>query len=153
MASLVNRNEIRRLQKAAREANTKHLREWMEAYENRLCEMYRQDYNKAYEEEVQLAIENFITAIAYTLHFSEETDFNKEKMLSFMDDLMTTVDLFKTGEYKPQDYKDELAKDGIIIQEYNYWKEFKHKQEKLDELIKEYEQKLKELDNNSEITH
>lgn len=153
MNSLVNRSEIRRLQKSAREADTKHLREWMMSYENRLNEMYRQDYNKAYEDEVQLAIENFITAIAYTLHFSEETNFNKDKMLSFMDDLMVTVNLFKTGEYKPQDYKDELAKDGIIIQEYDYWKEFKHKQQKLDELIQEYENKLKELDKSSENNH
>lgn len=153
MNSLVNRNEIRRLQKAAREADTKHLREWMISYENRLNEIFRQDYNKSYEEEVQLAIENFLTAIAYTLHYSEETSFQKEKLTSFMEDLFVTVNMFRTGEYKPEDYKEDLEKNGVFIQVYNYWEPLKHKQQKLDELIQEYEDKLKELDKNSDSNH
>ena len=68
MRNLLDRNELRRLEKAAREKDKKHLMEWAIAYED----MLRKEYEKAYEDEIQNAIDNFLVAIAYTLHFNEK---------------------------------------------------------------------------------
>lgn len=76
---------------------------------------YEKAYDKRFEKEMNDSIENFITAIMYTLHFSEITNLGKEKILEFMDDLLSTVDMFKTGEYSPEEYRSILEKEGIKI--------------------------------------
>lgn len=113
---ILNRTELRRLEKAAREKDKRHLVEWANQYDNQI----RLEYEKAYQDEINHSINVFLTAVAYTAHFSEETHLGKKKLPSFMSDLFVTIDMFRTGEYKPEEYKEELEKNGIYPDIYNY---------------------------------
>lgn len=124
MRDLLNREELRRLEKAAREKDKKHLMEWAMAYEG----MIRKEYEKAYEDEVQNAIDNFLVAIVYTLHFSEKTKFGPKKLPEFMEDLMVTIDMYRTGEYKPDEYLEELAKNGVTFEKHDWNKIYREKE-------------------------
>ena len=84
------------------------------------------------------SIQNFIAAIGYTLHFNEDLHLEKDELASFMDDLFVSVDLFRSGEYNPEDYTDQLKEDGIILSKYNYSKIF-------DNLGKNISTELKEI--------
>lgn len=113
---ILNRNELRRLEKAAREKDKRHLADWAMQYDNQI----RLEYEKAYHEEIDHSINVFLTAVAYTAHFSEETRLGKKKLPSFMEDLFVSIDMFRTGEYKPEEYKEELEKNGIYQDMYDY---------------------------------
>lgn len=104
-------NEIRRLQKAAREKNISHLIDWLKQFDDQV----RQEYENAFQKEVSEAIDNFCVAIAYALHFSEKTKFGEKRIKEFLDDTFVTVDMFRKGEYNPEDYKKQLAESGITI--------------------------------------
>lgn len=111
MKRTVDRNELRRLERATREKDKKHLLEWAEQFENQI----RQEYENAFQKELAEAIDNFCVAIAYALHFSEKTKFGNKRIKEFMDDVFVTVDMFTKGEYSPEDYRQELIKSGITI--------------------------------------
>ena len=106
-----NMNEIRRLQKAAREGDKKHLIEWFEQFDDQV----RREYERAFQLELGDAVTNFCVAIAYTLHFNEKTKFGAKRIRDFMEDLFVTVDLFKKGDYTPDDYKEKLSEEGIDL--------------------------------------
>lgn len=108
---IVNRNELRRLERAAREKDKKHLLEWAKQFEDQI----RQEYENAFQKELGDAIDNFCIAIAYALRFSEKTKFGNKRIKEFMDDVFVTVDMFTKGEYSPEDYRQELIKSGITI--------------------------------------
>lgn len=124
MRNMLNRDELRRLEKAAREKDKQHLKEWAMSYED----MLRREYEKAYEDEIQNAINSFLVAIAYTLHFSETTHFGPKKLPDFMEDLMVTVDMYRTGEYKPDEYLGELKKCGIYFEKHDWNKIYREKE-------------------------
>lgn len=111
MVSLLDKNEIHRLKKAAKDNNISKLYDWANQLEYQLS----QQYEKAFEQELEDALENFILTIVYTLHFHESTKFGKKRISEFMDDLLETIDMFKRGEAVPEDYKQQLKKDGIIF--------------------------------------
>lgn len=113
---ILNRNELRRLEKAAREKDKRYLADWAKQYDNQI----RLEYEKAYHEEIDHSINVFLTAVAYTAHFSEETKLGKKKLPEFMEDLFVSIDMFRTGEYKPEEYKEELEKNGIYQDMYDY---------------------------------
>lgn len=146
MDSLLNRNEIRRLEKAAREKDKKHLLEWARRFEDSI----RRIFEKEYQDEIQTSIDNFMIAVAYTLYFSEETVIKDKKDVGeFMSDLFSTLDLYRTGEYNPQEYKDILNKVGVFFDEYDYSKLYKNKLDKLDRLIKKYEDLIQQNTNDN----
>lgn len=146
MDSLLNRNEIRRLEKAAREKDKKHLLEWARRFEDSI----RRIFEKEYQDEIQTGIDNFMIAVAYTLYFSEETVIKDKKDVGeFMSDLFSTLDLYRTGEYNPQEYKDILNKVGVFFDEYDYSKLYKNKLDKLDRLIKKYEDLIQQNTNDN----
>lgn len=75
-----------------------------------------------------------------------------------MDDLFVSVDMFRKGEYKPEEYRDQLKEDGIEIAEYDYdrlYREkdapYKEKYEELVKFIKETKSKAKVVDEIKEI--
>lgn len=146
MDSLLNRNEIRRLEKAAREKDKKHLLEWAIQFEDSI----RRIFEKEYQDEIQTSVDNFMIAVAYTLYFSEETVIRDKKDVGeFMSDLFSTLDLYRTGEYNPQEYKDILNKVGVFFDEYDYSKLYKNKLDKLDKLIKKYEDLIQQNTNDN----
>lgn len=108
---IVNRNELRRLERAAREKDKKHLLEWAKQFEDQI----RQEYENAFQKELSEAIDNFCLAIAYALHFSEKTKFGEKRIKEFLNDTFVTVDMFRKGEYSPEEYKKQLSDAGIKI--------------------------------------
>ena len=62
----------------------------------------KQDYDKKYAKDLDNAISIFMLAIKYTLHFNEITHLDNEQLKDFMQDLLVTVDYFRTGEYNPR---------------------------------------------------
>lgn len=104
-------NEVRRLQKAAREKNKQHLIDWLNQFDYQV----RREYENAFQKELTEAIDNFCVAIAYALHFSEKTKFGEKRIKQFLDDTFVTVDMFRKGEYSPDEYKKQLNDAGIKI--------------------------------------
>lgn len=145
--SLLNRNEIRRLEKAAREKDKTKLAEWAGQFETQISESYRLEYEKQYQDEIQSSINNFLIALAYTLYFSEELLIDKTRLPNFIEDLMVTVDMYRTGESKPIDYLDQLKEAGVIFdkEDCNYNEIFNKRIERLEEMSRDYHKKLKEL--------
>ena len=107
----IDMNEIRRLQKAAREKNISHLVDWLKQFDAQV----RQDYEKAFESTLSDAIDDYVIAIAYALRFSEKTKFGNKRIKEFLDDVFVTVNMFVKGEYSPEDYRQQLIDSGITI--------------------------------------
>lgn len=109
--SLLDKNEMRRLQKAAKDKNMDKIYDWARQLEIQLLQRYERNFEK----ELAASIDNFIITIVYTLHFNESTRFGRKRIEEFMRDLLETVDMFKRGEAVPEDYQKILAKEGIIV--------------------------------------
>ena len=145
----LNRDEYRTIKSMSKE----QMEKWLY---NRNVAMYnslRKEFNDAYKDELDSSVQNFITAIAYTLHFNDDTHLQNDELASFMDDLFVSVDMFRKGEYKPEEYRDQLREDGIEIAEYDYdrlYREkdapYKEKYEELVKFIKETKSKAKIVD-------
>lgn len=117
---IVDRNEIRRLQKAAKDGNKLALGAWASQFENQIKDELEREFEKSYKQQLAESIDVFCIAIAYTAHFSEAIKLGKKRLPEFMEDLFVTVDMFRRGEYNPKDYKEELEKCGIYFNEYQY---------------------------------
>ena len=120
MGSLLGREEIRRLQKAARDNNKKKLTDWVLQFEGQLDNLIRKSYEDWYQEEITNSVNNFIIAVAYTAYFSEENKIDKDNIGEYMADLFSTIDMFRTGEYTPMEYVEELKNCGVLVDDYNY---------------------------------
>lgn len=128
MGSLLGRDEIRRLQKAARDSNKQKLTDWVYQFEGQMDTLIRKGYEQHYEDEIANSVSNFLIAIAYTAYFSEESKVDKDNIADYMADLFATIDMFRTGEYTPKEYKDELEKCGVMVDDvtgYDYNKIYK----------------------------
>lgn len=112
---LLDKNEIRRLQKAARDKDIRKLAEWGLQFEDTIRQEYEKDFEETVQKELLLSIDNFITAIIYTLHFNEKCKFGGKRIDDFMEDLLATIDGFTDGSYNPEEYKEILKEDGIEI--------------------------------------
>lgn len=93
---------------------------WLQLEHNIMYNTLRKQFDNAYREELDSSIQNFLYAIAYTLHYNEDVAIDSDKMASFMQDLFVTVDLFRTGDYKPEDYNEALKEDGVEFKSYDY---------------------------------
>ena len=111
LESLINKSEIRRLEKAARDKDKRKLVDWAKQFE----EQMRVEYEKAYQDELGSAIDIFTLTIVYTLHFNQKTRFGGKRIDDFMKDLYETVDMFRRGEAVPDDYRKELEDDKIYV--------------------------------------
>lgn len=131
----LSRDDFRRLKSYSKE----EMEKWLQMYYNTTYNGLRKAFNNEYMNELDSSVQNFITAIAYTLHFSEEVHLQADELASFMNDLFVTVDLFRKGEYNPEDYKEQLRGDGIEIAEYDYDRLYREKdapyKEKYDKLV------------------
>lgn len=125
----LSREEYRNIKGMSKE----NLERWLSQRNNILYHTLRKEFEKNFQDELQCSIDCFITAISYSLHFSEETNFGPEQLSSFMDDMLVTVDYFRTGEYKPEEYEEELFKAGIRIHSYDYDRIYKSRIKELEE--------------------
>lgn len=132
----LNRDEYRTIKSMSKE----QMEKWLY---NRNITMYnalRKEFNDAYKDELDSSVQNFITAIAYTLHFNDDVHLQNDELAGFMDDLFVSVDMFRKGEYKPEEYEEQLREDGIEIAKYDYDRLYREKdapyKEKYEELVK-----------------
>ena len=109
--TITTKEEIRRLEKAARDKDRKKLWDWAIQFENQI----KQEYEKNYEEDLGTSIDIMCLALAYTLSFNEKTKFGVDRLTDFLDDFFVTVDMFSSGEYLPEDYVKQLEKKGIYF--------------------------------------
>lgn len=112
---LLDKNEIHRLVKAARDKDLRKLADWGTQFEDSIRREYDRVFEKRIKEELLDAIDNFIVAIVYTLHFNEKCNFGPKRIDDFMEDLLSTIDNFTDKSYSPEEYKKILEKDGIIV--------------------------------------
>jgi len=115
MENLFNSNELRRLEKASREKDKRKLIEWGMQFEETIRQEYEKDFDETVQKELLSSIDNFITAIVYTLHFNGKCKFGGKRIDDFMEDLLATIDGFKDGSYSPEEYIEILKEDGIEI--------------------------------------
>ena len=131
----LNRDEFRNLKSFSRE----QMEKWLQRYYNVTYNSLRKEFNEAYKDELDSSVQNFITAIAYTLHYSEEVHLQHDELNSFMEDLFVSVEMFRKGEYNPEDYREQLREDGIEIAKYDYDRLYREKdapyKEKYDKLV------------------
>lgn len=110
--TITTKEEIRRLEKAARDKDRKKLWEWAKQFENQI----KKEYEDVFEEDLGNSIDIMCLALAYTLTFNEKTKFGVDRLTDFLDDFFVTVDMFSTGEYSPEDYAKQLEKKGIYFE-------------------------------------
>lgn len=142
----LSRDEFRHLKSFSKE----QMEKWLQGYYNITYNSLRKEFEEAYKDELDSSIQNFITAIAYTLHYNEEAHLQRDELASFMDDLFVSVDMFRKGEYRPEEYEEQLKDDGIEIAQYDYdrlYREkdapYKEKYEKLVKFLEETKSKAK----------
>ena len=132
----LNRDEYRTIKGMSKE----QMEKWLQGYYNVIYNNLRKEFEDAYKDELDSSIQNFITAIAYTLHYNEEVHLQRDELVSFMDDLFVSVDMFRRGEYRPEEYEEQLKEDGIEIAKYDYDRLYREKdapyKEKYEELVK-----------------
>ena len=137
----LNRDEFRNLKSFSRE----QMEKWLQGYYNVTYNSLRKEFNDAYKDELDSSVQNFITAIAYTLHYNEDVHLQHDELNSFMEDLFVSVEMFRKGEYRPEEYKEQLKEDGIVIADYDYDRLYREK----DAPYKEKYEKLVEFLNNT----
>lgn len=117
----MDRNEFRRLEKAAKKAdknNSKQaLYDWGLQLEEQIRNELEQAYEKKFKQDLSGSIDVFLLAIVYVLHFSETTKLGNKRLMSIMSDISATFEMFSTGEYAPADYEQQLLDDGIKFKE------------------------------------
>lgn len=150
----LSRDEFRNLKSFSKE----QMEKWLQSYYNVTYNSLRKKFESVYEDELDNSVQNFITAIAFTLHFSEHTNLQKDELSDFMEDLFASVEMFRKGEYNPEEYRDQLREDGIEIAKYDYdrlYREkdapYKEKFEKLAKFLEETKSKAKIVDDIKEL--
>lgn len=137
----LSRDEFRTLKGFSKD----QLEKWLQGYYNITYNSLRKEFEDAYKDELDSSVQNFITAIAYTLHYSEDTHLQHDELNSFMEDLFVSVEMFRKGEYNPEEYREQLREDGIEIAKYDYDRLYREK----DAPYKEKYNKLVEFLNNT----
>ena len=116
----MDKEEFKRLERAEAKAfkrkSKQALYDWGLQFEKTMMDKLEVEYHKHYKEQVNTSINHFIIAIAYTLHFSEETNFDNTKINELLKDVKATVEMFGTKEYSPAEYLKELEKDDIKLE-------------------------------------
>lgn len=150
----LSREEFRNLKSFSRE----QMEKWLQGYYNVTYNSLRKEFNTAYKDELDSSVQNFITAIAYTLHYNEDVHLQHDELNSFMEDLFVSVEMFRKGEYNPEDYREQLREDGIEIAKYDYdrlYREkdapYKDKYEQLVKFLNETKSKAKIVDDIKEL--
>ena len=117
LEKLINRNEIRRLEKSAREKNKIVLYEWAKQFEYTIAKEVEEFYKKEYEAVLLDSVTNYMIALVYTLKFCEKTNFGNNRIVEFMNDFMAVIEGFDRKQFLPNEYKKILEDNGIIFDE------------------------------------
>ena len=145
MAKKLNREDYRRIKNYSRE----EMEKWLDYHECMLYNLIRKDFEKSYQDEVENSIANFLIAVWYTLHFSDEVHLKNDELASFMEDLYASVDMFRKGEYKPEEYEEAMKEDGIKFTPCDYTKIYREKEGKYQIANKNTIDRIKYLQENN----
>ena len=77
-------------------------------------EIKREEKHK-YNEDLKRAVDLYLIATSFTLHFNEKLKLGKKRLFDVLRDIQATVELFDGKEYSPKDYEQMLKDDGINI--------------------------------------
>lgn len=91
------------------------LYQWGKEFEDTVKSELDREYKYSYGRDLGQAVDYFIIAIAFVLHFGESTRFGRKRLGSVLRDIQETVDMFRRDEYKPKDYINMLKDEGIDI--------------------------------------
>lgn len=91
------------------------INEFAKEYEKTVISEYRREFEQKFEENLGKAIDRYLIAIAFTLHFGESTKFGSKRLGSVMKDLQETVELFAKKEYSAEEYLKMLKDDKIEL--------------------------------------
>lgn len=89
------------------------INEFAKEYEKTVISEYRREFEQLFEENLGKAIDRYLIAIAFTLHFGEATKFGNKRLSSVMKDLQETVEMFSRKEYTAKEYLKMLEDDNI----------------------------------------
>ena len=145
----LSRDEFRNLKGFSKE----QMERWLQGYYNVTYNSLRKEFESAYKDELDSSIQNFITAIAYTLHYNEEIHLQHDELASFMDDLFVSVELFRKGEYNPEDYREQLRADGIEIAKYDYDRLYREKDAPYKEMCEKLVKFLMETKSKAKVVN
>lgn len=134
---MLSRDEYRKIKTMSKD----EMNRWLGYHNTMISNKMRKEYNDAYKDELDSSVQNFITAIAYTLHYNEDVNLQHDELASFMEDLFVSVDLFRKGEYKPEEYEEQLKKDGIQIAKYDYDKLYRECRDKVRKELLPYKER------------
>lgn len=114
---MITKEDVRRLEKAAREKNKAHLSEFLKQYEYQIAETYRIAYEKKYEDMTNQFAAVFDIVFWYTLIFSEDCWVSKEKLEGFISDFNVTYAMVGKGELTEKQMREDLQKEGVNIKD------------------------------------
>ena len=114
--TMLNTNEINRLQRCAKNKDKKEIIKWAQDFEGRLAELYHTRYKEHYLKEYEERLKDTDTALLYTLHFGETTKFGNKRLKEIMEDLSVALKDLHNGAFKRKEYREMLVKDGIKIE-------------------------------------
>lgn len=129
----LNRDEYRKIKSMTKE----EMEKWLERRNMLTYESLRRIFEKEYKVEVDNSINNFLIAIVYTLVFTEEIQLEKGAAAGIIEDLLVTVDMFRTGEYKPEEYEAAIKEAGVTFEKYDYSKVYREKEGTFEKQNKE----------------
>lgn len=115
ISSMLNTNELNRLQRCAKNKDKKEIIKWAQDFEARLADLYHERYKKYYLSEYEQRLKDLDTALIYTLHFGETTKFGNKRLKGTMDDLSTVISDMHSGQFNNNDLREMLINDGIKI--------------------------------------
>lgn len=133
---MLSREDYRKVKGMSKEEMSR----WLDLERSMTYNQLRKEFEQAYKDELDCSVSNFLIAMWYTLHFNEDIHLKNDELASFMEDLFVSVDLFRKGEYKPEDYEKELKDDGVTFAKYDYSKLYKELEAKYEGRIRELEQ-------------
>ena len=120
MGFSVNRDDIRRLEKAAKDKDKRKLMDWASAFEFAISSEIYREYDKAFRDQLANSLDLFILTFMYTLATDGNVTIKKNKAEYLLDTLMKNFDKFRTEEYKPEDYLGRLKSLGVNLIDYRY---------------------------------
>lgn len=118
--SIINRDEIKRLERALKEKDRTHLVEWAQQLESSISLEVDKMYDSVLTMELANLIDDFMLAMMFTLLTDRNVTIKKDSVGNVLDALYKNIDKFRTGSLKPNDFLGILKKNGVNLLEYNY---------------------------------
>lgn len=109
----ISREEIRRLQKAARDNNKQKLNEWLYQFQLQMENVVKKEYYQKYTEQLNKDMDDFILAMEYTMRNSEMTKWGNKRVKNFFKEVFATMDYYIIQGVGVEGFKKELQEEGI----------------------------------------